>query len=82
MRGDGTPCSLEGDRGSSPGIFFKIYVSENAFKAILKPFFPYSLTSILSKVRHPNPRGRGGGTLIFSCMGRRGLFLGVQNFEF
>ena len=32
----------------------KIYVSENAFQAILKPIFPYSMTSILSKVRHSN----------------------------
>ena len=29
------------------------------------------------------PWGRGGGvTLIFSCIRRLGLFLGVQNFEF
>ena len=40
--------------GSSPGNFFKIYVSENAFQAILKPIFPYSITSIVSKVRHSN----------------------------
>ena len=53
-------------RGYSPGNFFKIYVSENAFQAILKPFFPYSITSVLSKVRHPNPRG---GTPIFSHIG-------------
>ena len=59
MRGGGTLCSLVGDRGSSPGNFFKIYVSENAFQAILKPFFPYSLTSNLSRVRHPNPGGGG-----------------------
>ena len=26
--------------------------------------------------------GGGGGTLIFSCIRRRGLILGVQNFEF
>ena len=32
----------------------KIYVSENAFQAILKPIFPYSITTILSKVRHSN----------------------------
>ena len=44
-----------------PRLFFKIYVSENAFQAILKPSFPYSITSILSKVRHSNPRGGGGG---------------------
>ena len=31
-----------------------IYVSENAFQAILKPIFPYSITSILSKVRRSN----------------------------
>ena len=36
------------------GHFYKIYVSENAFQAILKPIFPYSITSILSKVRHSN----------------------------
>ena len=32
----------------------KIYVSENAFQAILKPIFPHSITSILSEVRHSN----------------------------
>ena len=32
----------------------KIYISENAFQAILKPIFPYSITSILNKVRHSN----------------------------
>ena len=48
-------------RGVSPPIFFlKIYVSENAFQAILKPFFSYSITSILNKVRHSNHRGGGG----------------------
>ena len=36
---------------------------ENAFQAILKPIFSYSMTSILSKVRHSNPMG---GTLILS----------------
>ena len=30
--------------GGSGGIF-KIYVSVNAFQAILKPIFPYSITS-------------------------------------
>ena len=64
MRGGGTPRSLEGGRGELPRKFFKIYVSENAFQAILKPFFPYSITSILSKVRHSNPRmGWGGGVV-------------------
>ena len=29
-------------------------MSENAFQAILKPIFPHSITSILSKVRHSN----------------------------
>ena len=29
-------------------------LSENAFEAILKPIFPYCITSILSKVRHSN----------------------------
>ena len=55
--------------GWKPPLIFKIYVSKNAFQAILKPFFPYSITSILNKVRHSNPRG-GGGTLIFSYIGR------------
>ena len=31
-----------------------IYFSENAFQAILEPIFPYSITSILSRVRHSN----------------------------
>ena len=53
--------SLEGGSGELPRKFFKIYVSENAFQAILKPSFPYSITPILSKVRHSNPRGVGGG---------------------
>ena len=48
------PPLIRGVRGTSPEIFFKIYVSENAFQAILKPIFPYSITSILSKVRHSN----------------------------
>ena len=79
MRGGGTPCSLEGVRGCSPGFFFKIYVSENAFQAILKPIFSYSISSILSKVRHSNPMGGGGGggaTLILSYVYvcRLGLF--------
>ena len=52
MRGGQPPII----RGS--GNFFKIYVSENAFQAILKPIFPYSITSILSKVRHSNTFGR------------------------
>ena len=47
---------IEGGPGELPRNFFKIYVSENAFQAILKPSFPYSITSILSKVRHSNPR--------------------------
>ena len=46
-----------------PNLFLKIFVSENAFQAILKPFFPYSITSILNKVRHSNPGGGGGGIL-------------------
>ena len=62
-----------------PGNFFKIYVSENAFQAILKPFFPYSITSVLSKVRHSNP---SGVLPIFSHIRRRKLFFGVQNFDF
>ena len=32
----------------------KIYISENAFQAILKPIFPYSITLILNKVRYSN----------------------------
>ena len=51
----------EGGPGELPLKFFKIYVSENAFQAILKPFLPYYITSILSKVRHSNLRGGGGG---------------------
>ena len=51
---------IEGGSGELPRKFFKIYVSENAFQAILKPSFPYSITSILSKVRHSNSRGGGG----------------------
>ena len=57
----GTPLIGGGSGGPSP--FFIIYVSENAFQAILKPFFPHSITSILSKVRHSNHRGKGGGVL-------------------
>ena len=53
MRGGCTPLSLGGS-GDLPQNFIKIYVSENAFQAILKPIFPYSITSILSKVRHSN----------------------------
>ena len=68
-----------GSGGCSPGKFFKIYVSENAFQAILKPFFPYSMTSVLSKVRHSNP---SGVLPIFSHIRRRKLIFGVQNFEF
>ena len=49
------PLSHYGGRRASPGnLFCKIYVSENAFQAILKPIFPYSITSILRKVRHSN----------------------------
>ena len=54
MRGGMNPLWLGGVGGDSPGKFFKIYVSENAFQAILKPIFPYSITSILSQVRHSN----------------------------
>ena len=53
MRGGLNPLSLGGP-GASPGKVCKIYVSENTFEAILKPIFPYSITSILSKVRHSN----------------------------
>ena len=49
MRGGGGGGSLEGVRGSSPGIFFKIYVFKNAFQAVLKPSFPYSINSILNR---------------------------------
>ena len=31
-----------------------MYVSENAFQAILKPIYPFSIISILSWVRHSN----------------------------
>ena len=47
----------EYERGLNPPLirgprhfFLKIHVSENAFQAILKAIFPYSLTSIFSKV--------------------------------
>ena len=73
------PLLIGGARGCSPGKCFKIYVSENAFQAILKPFFPYSITSVLSKVRHSNPSGI---IPIFSHICMRKLFFGVQNFEF
>ena len=32
------PVSLEGGPGEGPCNFLKIYVSKNAFQAILKPF--------------------------------------------
>ena len=48
------PPLIRGVRGSSPGKKFKIYESEKAFQAILQPIFPFSITSILSKVRHSN----------------------------
>ena len=54
MRGGLTPRSFEGGTGDLPRNFLKIYLSENAFRAILNPIFPYSITSILSKVRHSN----------------------------
>ena len=58
MSGGRKPSLIGGGFGGAPpGVFFKIYVSENAFQAILKPFFPYSITSVLSKVRHSNPTG-------------------------
>ena len=50
MRG-GLPFSFWGVWGL-PWNVLKIYVSESAFQAILKPIFPYSITSILSKFRH------------------------------
>ena len=54
MIGGTNSLSRGGSGGPPPEFFFKIYVSENAFQAILKPIFPYSVTSILSKVRHSN----------------------------
>ena len=48
------PPLIRGFRGSPPDFFFKIYVSENAFQAILKPIFSIFYTSILSKVRYSN----------------------------
>ena len=53
MRGGLNPPLIRGF-GGLPGKFCKIYVSEKAFQAILKPIFPYSITSILSTVRHSN----------------------------
>ena len=79
MRGGSNPPSLEGDTGDLPQKFFKIFVSENAFQAILKPFFPYSITSILSKVRHSNPRGV---LQYFRTYVGSGYLFWVQNFEF
>ena len=79
MRGGETPPLIGGGSGGAPADFFKIYVSENAFQTILKSVFPYSMTSVLSKVRHSKPQG---GTPIFSYIHRPGLFLGVQNVEF
>ena len=63
MRGGGTPCSLEGDPGDFPRFFSKSMSLRMHFKPFLKPFFPYSITSILNKVRHSNPGGGGGGVL-------------------
>ena len=56
MRG-GLPFSFWGDWGL-PWNVLKIYVSESAFQAILKPIFPYSITSILSKIRHSKKSNR------------------------
>ena len=77
MSGGRKPSFIGGGSGGvPPGIFFKIYVSENAFQ----PFFPYFITSILCKIRHSNPRG----VLRYftHTLRRRKLFFGVQNFEF
>ena len=54
MRGGLKPPLIRGGTGDLPRNFLKICVSENAFRAILNPIFPYSITSILSKVRHSN----------------------------
>ena len=55
-RGGLTPFLLEGGLGvAPPEFFFKIYVSENTFQAILKPIFPYSITSILSRLDTQTP---------------------------
>ena len=79
MRGGWSPPLIGGGPGVLPRIFFlKIYVSENAFQAILKPIFSYSITAILSKVRHSNPGG-GGVTLILSYVYvGSGYFLGFK----
>ena len=76
----GTSAHWRGVCGSSPGNFLKSKSLRMHSQAILKPFFPYSITSILSKVRHSNPPGGGGGTLIFSSIRRLGLFLGGSKF--
>ena len=52
----------KGGSGELPRNFFKIYVFENAFQAILKPSFPYSITSILST---GGGGGGGGGVLLY-----------------
>ena len=78
MRGGG---SLEGGWGVLPRNFLKIYVSENAFQAILKPTFPYCITSILSKVRHSNPRGGGYSDILYTYVGS-GYFGGFKNLNF
>ena len=48
------PPLIRAGAGASHGNFVTIYVSENAFQAILKPIFLYSITSILTKVRDSN----------------------------
>ena len=55
MRGGLYPLSLVGGGRASPGKCFKIYVTENAFQAILKPIFSSSITSILSKFSTQTP---------------------------
>ena len=76
-RGGGGSMSRGGGSGGSvPRFFFKIYVSENAFQAILKLSFSYSITTTLSKVRHSNPGGVYSDIFIHTYIGSGYFFVG------
>ena len=55
-RGGGVAAPVIGGGPEEPPMDFfkKIFVSEKTFQAILKSIFPYSITTILRKVRHSN----------------------------